>query len=117
MPKLFKDRRSSDRELVIVEVVPKEVVPGKTYCLRDISKTGFKLETNHLLAPGDWFEFSFRLPDSQTHCRLGAQVVWVQQISASPPNYYVGFAFPTVLDRLPEVFAVPLTDVEKARLA
>jgi hypothetical protein len=111
-----KDRRLFERELVIVEIEPKGQLPGKKYRLRDISKSGFKLETNQFMAEGDRFDFSFSLPDGKSICRLCGEVMWVDKISSIPESYLIGLAFPTSLDNLPELFSMPLTDQEMARL-
>jgi Tfp pilus assembly protein PilZ len=112
-----EDRRLFEREPVIVEIEPKGKLPGKLYRLRDISKGGFKLETDQLMAIGEHFDFSFSLQDGKNSLRLGGKVVWVQKISSIPESYYIGFAFQTTLDKLPpELFSLPLTDQEEAIL-
>ncbi len=111
-----KDRRLFEREPVIVEIEPKGQLPGKKYQLRDISKSGFKLETDQFMAEGELFDFSFSLPDGKAICSLCGRVIWVDKISSIPESYYIGLAFPTILDKLPEFFPLPLTDEEKSRL-
>ena len=111
-----KDRRLFEREPVIVEIEPKGQLPGKKYRLRDISKGGFKLETDQLMAEGELFDFSFSLPDGKASFRLCGKVIWVDKLSSIPESYCIGFAFPTNLDNLPELFSLPLSDQEKARL-
>jgi hypothetical protein len=110
------DRRAHEREPVIVEIEPSGELPGKKYSLRNISTTGFKLETDQYMAVGEHFAFSFSLPDSSNTCILGGEVIWVEKISPPSDNYYIGFAFPKRLEKLPELFALPLTGPEKARL-
>ena len=110
------DKRLFERELVIVAIEPKGQLPGKKYRLRDISKSGFKLETDQFMAEGERFDFSFSLPDGKDSCRLCGKVIWVDKISSIPESYCIGFAFPTSLDKLPELFSLPITDQEKASL-
>ncbi len=105
-----------DREAVIVGIEPDRQLPGKTYRLCDISKNGFKLETDHCLMIGEHFAFSFRLPDGSESCRLCGRVVWLERLATRPESYQMGLVFPQPLDKLPEVFSVPLTDKERARL-
>jgi PilZ domain len=109
------DRRLFEREQVIVEIEPLGQFSGKKYQLRDISKSGFKLETDQLMSAGERFDFSFKLPDGKAICRLIGEVKWVHKISSIPGSYLIGLAFPTNLDKLPELFSMPLTDQEKAR--
>jgi hypothetical protein len=113
---MYFDKRLLEREVIIVAIEPKGQLPGKKYRLRDISKSGFKLETDQCMAEGELFDFSFSLPDGKKSCRLYGEVIWVEKISSSPENYCIGFAFPTTLDKLPELFSLPLTDQEKSRL-
>ena len=95
---------------------PHGQLSGKKYRLRDISKIGFKLETDQFLAEGEDFDFSFKLPGSKFSCKLCGKVVWVDKISSTPESYCIGFAFPTSLDKLPELFSLPLSDQEVAEL-
>ena len=111
-----KDKRLFEREPVIVKIKPQEKLPGKIYRLRDISKGGFQLETDQFMAEGEDFDFSFSLADGKTSYRLCGKVVWVQKISSTPERYCIGFALQTDLDRLPELFSLPLNDQEQARL-
>lgn len=110
-----EDRRLFEREQVLVEVETKGQLPGKKYQLRDISKSGFKLETDQFMSEGERFDFSFSLPDGKAICRLIGKVMWVQKISSMPESYLIGLAFPTTLEKLPELFSMPLTGQEKAR--
>lgn len=106
-----------EREPLNVEIEPKGKLPGKLYRLLDIGKGGFKLETDQVMAEGDDFDFSFRLPDGINNLRLCGKVVWVKQISYHPEIYYISFIFKTILDKLrPELFSIPLTSQEKAKL-
>jgi hypothetical protein len=75
-----KDRRLFEREPIIIEIEPKGELPGKLYRLRDISKGGFKLETDQLMAVGDHIDFSFSLPDGKNNFRLCGKVVGVEKI-------------------------------------
>ena len=111
-----KERRLFEREPVIVEIEPKGQLPGKKYRLHDISKSGFKLETDHFMAAGEHFDFSFSLPDGKNSYRISGKVIWVDKISSFPETYCIGFAFRTSLDNLPELFFLPLNDQEKDRL-
>jgi hypothetical protein len=111
-----KDKRLFERELVLVDIKPKGQLPGKKYRIRDISKSGFKLETDQFMAEGEHYDFSFGLPDGKSSCRLCGKVIWVEKISTTPESYCIGLAFPTNLDKLPELFSLPLTDQEKSRL-
>ena len=112
-----KDRRLFEREPIIIEIEPKGELPGKLYRLWDISKGGFKLETDQLMAVGDHFDFSFSLPDGKNNFMLCGKVVWVEKISSTPESYYIGFAFHMTLDKLPpELFSLPLTNPEEAIL-
>jgi PilZ domain len=114
---MSEDRRLFEREPIIIDIKPKGQLPGKLYRLRDISKSGFKLETDRLMAVGDQFDFTFSLPDGNNSLRLYGKVVWVEKISSTPESYYIGFAFQTTLDKLPpELFSLPLTDPEEAKL-
>lgn len=115
--KMFKDRRLFEREPINVEIEPNEKLPGKVYLLRDISKGGFKLQTDQFMAEGDHFDSSFSLPDGITKLRLCGRVVWVKKISSNPEIYYISFAFQTCLNKLPsELFSIPLTNPEKISL-
>ncbi len=113
---MYTDRRQFEREPVIVEIEPKGKHPEKYYRLVDISKSGFKLDTDHYMTEGERFDFTFRLTEGERTCRLPGQVVWVDQISPVPARYRIGLAFPQPLEKLPEVFTLPLTEEEKKRL-
>lgn len=111
------DKRLFEREPILVEIEPKGSYQGKVYRLLDVSRSGFKLETDQFLAVGDHFDFSFSLPASPDKLRFCGKVVWITKLSSAPETYHAGFAFQTPLDKLPpELFAVPLTDPEEARL-
>ena len=100
-----------------MEIEPKGQLPGKLYRLRDISRDGFKLETDQLMAMGDHFDFSFSLPAGKNNLRVCGKVVWINKISSTPESYYIGFAFQTPLDKLPpELFSLPLTNAEETIL-
>jgi PilZ domain len=112
-----EDRRLFEREPVIVEIEPIGQLPGKKYRLRDISKSGFKLETDQCMSEGERFDFSFSLPDGKASYRLCGKVIRVNKISSTPESYYIGFAFQTPLDKLPpELFSLPLTNPEETIL-
>ena len=112
-----KDRRLFEREPIMIEIEPMGELPGKLYRLRDISKGGFNLETDQLMAVGDHFDFSFSLPEGKNNLRLCGRVVWVEKTSSTPESYYIGFAFHTTLDKLPpELFSLPLTNPEETIL-
>ena len=49
---MFQDRRLFEREPVIVAIEPKEKLPGNL-SVRDISKSGFKLETDQFMTVGE----------------------------------------------------------------
>jgi PilZ domain len=108
-----KDKRSFEREKVILKVEHKGLLTGKKYRLRDISKSGFSLETDQCMAEGDLFDFSFTLPDSKDIIRLCGKVIWIEKTSSIPENYYIGLAFLTELDKLPALFSLPLNEQEK----
>jgi hypothetical protein len=109
-----KDRRLFEREPVIVEIEPRDQYPGKTFRFVDISLSGFKLETNFLMDVGQRFDFTFSLPEEENLCRLSATVVWTKQISSNPGYYRIGLEFPTLLEKLPDLFSLPLTKNEQA---
>ena len=109
-----KDKRLFEREPVILEVEPKGHLTGKKYRLRNISQGGFGLETDHCLAEGERFDFSFSLPESQDIISLYGKVIWVKKVSSDPENYYIGFALLTNLDKLPVLFPLLLNELEQA---
>jgi hypothetical protein len=105
------NRRVFERKPLAVEIEPTGQLPGKLYRLRDVSRGGFKLETDQLMAVGDHFDFSFSLPAGKHNLRFCGKVVWITKISSVPGIYHIGFAFQIPLDKLPpELFSVPLTD-------
>jgi hypothetical protein len=109
-----KERRLFEREPVIVEIEPRGQYPGKTFRFVDISLSGFKLDTNYFMDVGQWFDFPFSLPEGKSLCRLTATVVWTNQISSNPGHYRIGLEFPTLLEKLPDLFSLPLTEKEQA---
>jgi hypothetical protein len=111
-----KDRRLFEREPVIVEIEPRGQYPGKTFRVVDISLSGFKLETNYFMDVGQRFDFTFSLPKGKSLCRLTATVVWANQISSNPGHYRIGLEFPTLLEKLPDLFSLPLTEKEQAMI-
>jgi Tfp pilus assembly protein PilZ len=113
---MTRERRSFEREPTIIAIEPQGNLLGKMYRLRDISKGGFRLETDHCMTEGENFDFSFRLPDRKDSLKLCGKVVWVKKISSFPERYHIGFAFPDSLDKLPELFYLSLTDQEKVSL-
>jgi hypothetical protein len=109
-----KDRRLFEREPIIVEIEPRGQYPGKTFRFVDISLSGFKLDTNYFMDVGQRFDFTFSLPEGKSLCRLTATVVWTKQISSNPEHYRIGLEFPTLLEKLPDLFSLPLTEKEHA---
>jgi PilZ domain len=105
------NRRVFERKSVALEIEPTGQLPGKLYRIRDVSRGGFKLETDQLMAVGDHFDFSFNLPGGKHNLRFCGKAVWTNKISSAPGIYQIGFAFQIPLDKLPpELFSVPLTD-------
>jgi PilZ domain len=112
-----KEKRFLEREPVLIEVEPKGPLSGRKYRLRNISLGGFSLETDHQMAEGERFDFSFRLPEDQDIFTLSGRVVWVKQVSANPEKYYIGLAFLANLDKLPTVFPLLLNRLEEEEFA
>ncbi len=111
---MLKNRRLFDREPVILEVEPRGHLIGRKYRLRNISLGGFSLETDHCMAEGERFDFSFSLPESQEVISLCGKVIWIKKVSADPENYYIGFAYLANLDKLPALFPLLLNQLEQA---
>lgn len=112
-----QERRIFEREPIIVEIEAKGKYPGKILRLLDISLGGFKIDTDFSLDVGQRFDFQFSLPEGKDLCRFAGEVVWAEQVSANPGHYRIGLKFPTPLNKLPELFSLPLTEQEQDSLA
>jgi hypothetical protein len=111
-----EDRRLFEREPIIVEIEPKGQYPGQIFRLLDISLNGFKLDTNFSLDVGRSFDFTFSLPTGENLCRFTGEVIWAEQTTANPGHYHLGLQFPMPLNKLPDLFSLPLTEQEQAGL-
>jgi PilZ domain len=111
---MLKDRRLFARKPVILEIEQEGHSIGKIYRLRNISQSGFSLETGHCMAEGESFDLSFSLPESQDIISLCGKVIWIKKISANPENYYIGFGYLANPDKAPVLFPLLLNKLRQA---